>query len=179
MSFEMQIGLSAIDSYRRLDYTPWHAIAEFVDNSTQFYFDNKNRLDEIYEKEGLQLEVGIAYDGTQDGGFLRIVDNAMGMSYDDLERALHVARPPSDPTGRCCYGMGMKTAACWTGNRWDIRAKKLGETTEYTVQVNVEAISKGKATLPTQQKGEISPEDHYTKVEIFDHNRQFKGRTLG
>ena len=94
MSFEMKIGLSAIDSYRRLDYTPWHAIAEFVDNSTQFYFDNKNRLDEIYEKEGLQLEVGIAYDGTQDGGFLRIVDNAMGMSYADLERALHVARPP-------------------------------------------------------------------------------------
>jgi len=179
MSFEMKIGLSAIDSYRRLDYTPWHAIAEFVDNSTQFYFDNKNRLDEIYEKEGLQLEVGIAYDGTQDGGFLRIVDNAMGMSYDDLERALHVARPPSDPTGRCCYGMGMKTAACWIGNRWVIRTKKLGETTEYTVQVNVEDISKGKAALPTQQKGEISPEDHYTIVEIFDHNRQFKGRTLG
>lgn len=38
---QIQIGLDVISSYKRLAYTPWYAIAEFVDNSTQSYFDHK------------------------------------------------------------------------------------------------------------------------------------------
>ena len=34
MAIQLIIGPDAITSYRRLAYSPWHAIAEFVDNST-------------------------------------------------------------------------------------------------------------------------------------------------
>lgn len=47
MSIPFQIGFDAITSYKRLAYTPWHAIAEFVDNSTQSYFNNREQLDEL------------------------------------------------------------------------------------------------------------------------------------
>ena len=45
-SIQLELGLQVIQSYKRLAYTPWHAIAELVDNSTQSYFDNRDVLDE-------------------------------------------------------------------------------------------------------------------------------------
>ena len=71
--------------------------------------------------------LSIAYDPGQDNGMLRVTDNAMGMSYSDLERALYIAMPPLNRTGRSRYGMGMKTAAFWIGKKWSITTKKLGE----------------------------------------------------
>src|SRR5215831_8951579 len=112
MSIQLLIGPDAITSYRRLAYSPWHAIAEFVDNSTQSYFDNRAALDaQMQTEDDKVLTVSIVYD--RDAGILRIADNAMGMSLADLERALHVAQPPANTTGRSKYGMGMKTGACW------------------------------------------------------------------
>ena len=179
MSLELTIGLNAIDSYRRLAYTPWHAIAEFVDNSTQSYFDNRKTLDQNFNAAGESLLVSIVYDGSQAGGFLRITDNAMGMSYAELSYALQVAKPPKNRAGRCRYGMGMKTAACWIGNRWTIRTKKLGEAVECTVELNVNKIASGQGSLPTTLKEGLSLPNHYTVIEIDDHNRAFHGRTLG
>src|SRR5205809_8070667 len=105
MALELKIGLDVINSYKRLAYTPWHAIAEFVDNSTQSYFDNKAALDDVYAKDGKGLLVSVVYD--KDEGLLRVYDNAMGMSLDELKNALHVARPPRHTTGRSKYGRGL------------------------------------------------------------------------
>ena len=129
----MELSSTAILSRRA--YTPWHAIAEFVYNSTQSYFDNEEKLREAFAVEGRGLEVSIAYD--RDQQILRVVDNAMGMSYDDLERALHVAMPPQNTKGRCKYGMGLKTAACWLGNEREVKTKKLGEPIGHSVAVEV------------------------------------------
>src|SRR5438874_7256038 len=87
MSINLVIGPESINSYQRLSYTPWHAIAEFVDNSTQSYLDNQAVLDEQFAKDGEHFEVSIAYEANQDAGMLRVSDNAMGMSYADLVRA--------------------------------------------------------------------------------------------
>jgi len=177
MSLQLRIGPEAITSYKRLAYTPWHAIAEFVDNSTQSYFDNEQKLREAFAVEGRGLEVSIAYDRNQQ--ILRVVDNAMGMSYNELERALHVAMPPQNTKGRCKYGMGLKTAACWLGNEWEVKTKKLGESIGHRVVVEVDKIARGEADLQYSEirgKGLI---DHFTIVEIRKHNRAFHGRTLG
>src|SRR5690606_36455336 len=176
VSLEFRVGPDTINSYRRLSYQPWYAIAEFVDNSTQNYFDNKDALDAAYEAEEDSLHVSITYD--RDQGYLRIADNAMGMSYEELQRALHVGLPPANPTGRSRYGMGLKTAASWMGNRWKITTKKLGEPREYQVTVRVPKIAAGENGLEVVVVDK--PEDmHYTIIEIFDHNRSFYGRTLG
>lgn len=181
MPIQLQIGLDAINSYKRLAYTPWHAIAEFVDNSTQSYFDNNEILDTAYAEQEEKLQISITYDRNwEDGrGYLRVVDNAMGMSFEELEHALHIAQPPENPTGRSRYGMGMKTAACWIGNIWTVKTKRLGETEEYTVEVDVNRIASGTADLPFTRVEDKSQDLHYTIVEIIDHNREFKGRTLG
>jgi len=179
MSIQIVIGPEAINSYQRLSYTPWHAIAEFVDNSTQSYIDNRQVLDQQLKKDERPFEVSVAYDANEGTGMLRVSDNAMGMSYADLERALRIAIPPANPTGRSRYGMGMKTAAFWIGKKWRIQTKKLGETEAHEITVDVERIVTAKdlsvayRLIPSQ-----SADAHYTIVEVFDHYRKFQGRTL-
>lgn len=173
----LTIQADAINSYKRLAYTPWHALAEFIDNSTQAYFDNRHLLDAALATEGDILEVSIAYD--KDAGQLRISDNSIGMSLPDLEHALHVALPPKNTAGRSKYGMGLKTAACWLGNMWTIKTKKLGEAVEHQATINVEKIAAGEGALEYKAIEGRAPEKHYTVIEISDLNRSFQGRTLG
>lgn len=180
MSLSLEIGLDALNSYRRLAYTPWHAIAEFVDNATQSFFDNRIALSHAYERDRENLEVSIVYDSDEDGSFLRISDNAMGMSYEELERALHIGRPPANPHGRSKYGMGLKTSASWIGNKWTVQTKKLGEIDEHFVMIDIDSIVESKqADLPYEKRGGRDVSTHYTIIEVRDLNREFRGRTLG
>ena len=174
MSIELQIGPEVITSYKRLAYTPWHALAEFVDNSTQCYKNHQGILDAVYAKRATKLTVLIEYDKRND--LIRITDNAMGMSYPELQNALHVGRPPADATGRSKYGMGLKTAACWLGNSWTVKTKRLAETTEHVVTVNVEEVANGKLELPHVEKTACGKDEHYTIVEISKLNRIFPAR---
>ena len=177
-TIQLELGLPVIQSYKRLSYTPWHAIAELVDNSTQSYFNHRETLDAAYESSGEHLWIGVVYQ-REGGGLLRVSDNALGMSYDELTNALKVGHPPENISGRSKYGMGMKTASCWIGNRWTVRTKRLGETTEHQVTVDVDKIANGDSDLgyiPVPGR----PKDlHYTVIEIRDHNQVFHARTLG
>ncbi len=175
----IEIGLNAIASYRRMNYEIWYALAEFVDNSTQSYANNKAALDAAYAEEGEGLEVRITYERQGNDPVLRIVDNAMGMDYSELQHALKIASPPAINTGRCRYGMGMKTSSCWIGNKWTITTKKLGERRELTVEIDVKKIEGGDPSLVTKIVEGVNPDLHYTRIEIRDHNREFKGRTIG
>lgn len=177
MAIQLDLGLDIIRSYKRLSYTPWHALAEFVDNSTQSYADNRTVLDRAFESAQDSFEVSIVYDRKDD--VLRIADNAMGMSYSELDKALHVGARPENTSGRSEFGMGLKTAACWFGNKWTVRTKKLGETSEYEVTVDVEAVADGNNQLPFTERTDRDPDRHYTIVTIEDLHRKLHGRTLG
>lgn len=174
---KLELGPDILRSYKRLPYTAWHALAEFVDNSTQSYFDHRAELDAAFATEGTQLEVSIIFD-REGTGLFRISDNAMGMDRAELTRALRVGHPPDDPTGRSRYGLGMKMGACWYGNQWTVITKKLGETEEVRVSVDVEQVASGHADLAESVTGGLDPSEHYTRIEIRELNRKPQGRTL-
>ncbi len=172
----LNVGLDVIRSYKRLSYTPWFALAEFVDNALQSYLSNSDILDASYAERDDQLEVRIVYD--KEHRLLRIWDNALGMSESELLAALQVGKPPSYLGGLSQYGLGMKTAACWFGDRWTIRTKRLGETEELRVEVDVERVASGEADLPLERVAAPLSE-HYTEIEIVDLHAPLKGRTIG
>ena len=152
-------------------------LLNLVDNATQSYFNNKDELDNEFKESEERFTIGIVYD--RHSGLLRVSDNAMGMSYEELTNALNIGLPPVNTSGRSKYGMGMKTASCWIGNRWSIRTTKLGETTENVVHIDVDRIAGGDNQLPYSFNEGISKERHYTVIEIHEHNKVFQGRTLG
>ena len=179
MQLQLEIGSEFVRSYKRMDYKPWHAIAEFVDNSTQSYRDHRDEIDAAFEASGgnERFCVRVVLD-RKGSGLLRIVDNAMGMSEDDLRNGLRLGHPPSGEPWRSRYGLGMKMAACWFGNYWTIKTSKLGEPLEIRVTLDVEAIADGNLDLPVQTSP-ANVEDHYTIVEISELNQRPRGRTLG
>lgn len=175
MKFEIENNVIA--SYKRLSYDAWYAFAEFVDNSTQAYFDNRDLLNEVYEREGDKLRIAINYNAAEN--IITITDNSIGMNEEDLIRAFKVGQPPVNNTGRSKYGLGMKTAACWFGNKWSILTKKLGEDKSYKIDIDVNAIAEkhGEVILtPQVTDGDIN--EHYTILTITDLNRKLVGKTL-
>ena len=174
MAIEIKFGHENFANYKRLSYKWWFALAEFVDNSTQSFFDNEGALKAAYKAERERFSVVISTG--QD--FIRVSDNAMGMALDDLERAMVVGVPPEQSSGRSRYGLGMKTAACWMGDKWKIVTTKLGDAAEYTVEVDVNEVVQGNVSPPMRQRS-VSPDKHYTWVEITAHHRPLRGRTIG
>lgn len=174
---QLKIGNNVIASYKRLAYSPWYAIAEFVDNSTQAYFNNKARLDKVFQKNNETLFVGINY--LPDKNTIIIEDNSIGMNHAELTNALILGRQPDFSDGRSKYGLGLKTSACWFGDLWTVRTKKLGEEFCYEVTVDVNKIAKSSTNLKLPEKKiKAKKEDHYTVIEIKKLNRQFKTNTI-
>ncbi len=170
-------GVSVLSVLKHLNYTYWHALAEFVDNALQSYLVNRDRLEAI-DQNCSALLVKITVD-PRDGGSIIVFDNAAGIPRSEFPRAFKPAAAPTDRSGLSEFGMGMKSAACWCAGQWSVRTKPLGEPSEYTVHFDVEAIISG-------NKEEIdildSPADmssHYTEIRLEGLHKIPAGRTIG
>lgn len=166
-------------TYRRLSYRPWFAIAEFVDNSTQNYYDHREELLRKFKSKKTtgQLRVEVSYDSESNS--LMVLDNANGMEMEELTRALVLNRPPPDPSGRCEYGMGLKTAACWFGRTWTIDTSRLGSTRALTATVHVPDLAGNKTEeIPVHERSAY-PKAHFTRITIEGLYNPIRGRTVG
>jgi hypothetical protein len=163
-------------TYQHFPYKAWNAVAELVDNSVQCYLDNKSALNRQLKKDHERFFVRI--DHSTDALF-SIWDNALGMDLTDLHRAVQLAAPPPNRSGRSEFGMGMKTSCCWLGARWTIFTKKLGSDTEYTVTIDVEEIAASDAhELPVREK-KAGKEEHYTRIEVTKMYPRLRTRAQG
>lgn len=174
MEAELSIGPQALSAYSRLSYTMWHALAEFIDNSTQSRRNYEGVINDVLSEEGTPLVVDIVYDKINRR--ITIKDNSIGMTRQDLTDALRVAHPTTDSKGRSKYGMGMKTAACWIGKRWKVITSEWGSAEEWTADIDVEAIAQRGAKVPLSM-APASTDSHFTTIEISDLHRNIQKRT--
>lgn len=161
-------------TFARLNYQPWYAIAEFVDNATQNFFERQREL-AAADGEPL-LKVDIDYD-TQSSS-LSISDNAHGMGLDELTRAMKIGTPPPDRSGRSEFGMGMKTAACWFGPRWSVSTTQLGSAVRYRVVFDIEELAGSGASSIEVQEEPAGTADHGTTIRIDDLRKPIVGRQI-
>ncbi|OZI08255.1 hypothetical protein BWI93_10330 [Siphonobacter sp. BAB-5385] len=174
---DIQFGSEVILSYQRLSYTPWHALAEFVDNATQAYFSNREVLDERYNIEETSLTVNIDFSFSGTNNFISIADNSIGMDLTILENALTVGLPPTNTHGRSKYGLGMKTASFWFGQKWTITTKRLNHPKKYKVVLEAAKIATGSLSLEFHET-DAPLEEHGTTVVIELLNRTIKGKSV-
>ncbi|MCL2168572.1 MAG: ATP-binding protein [Defluviitaleaceae bacterium] len=166
-------------TYKRLSYHPWTAIAEFVDNSTQSYFDHRDKLKS--HPDFHRLQITIHYEQSDDGNdVLTITDNAFGMELGDFKRAFQLGKIPADTSGRNEFGMGLKTAACWFGSKWSVISSQLGSHQGYSATVDVERLAGHEDDSIGLDVFGSTPEEHYTIVRIEKLNQRMTGsRTIG
>jgi SAM-dependent methyltransferase len=169
-------GTKILGSLRHLNYKPWFALAEFVDNALQSFLANRDRL--AAAGGGARLLVTIEVQGTPPGR-ISILDDAAGIATRDFERAFRPAEVPPDATGLSEFGMGMKSAACWFAERWQVSTSALGEDVERTVRFDIASIVENNTDELDVVPGRAAAGSHFTNVVMEGLHAPLVGRTLG
>lgn len=159
-------------AFARLNYKPWYALAELVDNAVQSFLSNRERI--IAAGDTGPLVVDISVENEE----ISITDRAAGISLEDFPRAFSPATPPADASGLSEFGLGMKAAACWFSDEWSVRTSALGDPVERTVHFDVPKITfESMNELPIQAQ-EVSANLHHTIITMRRLRTRLRGRTL-
>ncbi|AOP36362.1 hypothetical protein A0128_20300 [Leptospira tipperaryensis] len=170
-------GVGILSVLSHLNYKPWYAIAEFVDNSIQSYINYKEKL--TSKNKNYKLIIDIEINGSNEEQRIVIRDNAAGIHEKDYERAFKPAALPPNKDGLSEFGMGMKSAACWFASEWTVRSIALDEGKEMFAHFNLKKIVDENIEdleLHTKSTSSIA---HFTTIELINLNNPIQSRSKG
>jgi hypothetical protein len=154
-------GVSILGVLSHLNYKPWYALAEFVDNSVQSHLAAPGGA-------STDLRVYIDLSSTPDGNAIHVRDNSTGIRLADFPRAFRPAAAPADRSGLSEFGMGMKSAACWFARQWSVRTTVEGHDQEHQVDFDVAEIVRSGADSLSVANRSVSFGSHYTEISLRD-----------
>jgi len=171
---DIQPPSDVYDTFGRLNYKPWYALAEFIDNSTQNAFDHERMLRGRIGPDRPLVHVRV----THDANSITVTDDAHGMNIEEFTRAMRLNMRPPDRTGRSEFGMGLKTAACWFGRRWTLTSSRLGDPVEYSVTFDLEEFVRSRPTTLEVKVRAVPADTHGTILEIAALRNRIYGRQI-
>lgn len=160
-------------AFARLNYRPWYALAEFVDNSLQSALTN---IDALRAAGAGTYRLLVEIDISEDG--IEVRDNAAGIRDRDYARAFLPAAPPADTSGLSEFGLGMKAAASWFARRWSVRTSALGEPVERTITFDIPKIVETNCEHLQPVEQTVPASEHFTTLVLRDLQVRPRGRTL-
>ncbi len=169
-------GVSVLSVLQHLNYKPWFALAEFVDNSLQSFLTHREPLRALHGGD-VRLRVQIEIHGSPSPRII-IRDNAAGISAADYQRAFRPAAVPPNRTGLSEFGMGMKSAACWFSPRWHVRTKALGEQVRRKIDFDIDQIVTDDISELDIEEMAAPANEHSTEVVLDKLHHQPVGRTV-
>ena len=175
-SVSIRPQVSILSVLRHLNYRPWYAVAEFVDNSLQSALEHRADL----ERAGgpsYKLRVSIEL-SAGDGGRLVVRDNAAGIHQADYARAFRAAEIPPNREGMAEFGMGMKSAACWFARRWTVRTSALGEPVVRTVHFDIDRIVSDRLEELAVKAAPAQADSHFTEITLDGLHRIPQAKTV-
>lgn len=175
-SVDIVPGVGILGLFGHLNYEPWFALAEYVDNALQSVAESLAGLQRIDPE--YRLRVDIAYE-RENGGRIVIDDNAGGISRADFGRAFKAAELPLDRSGLSEFGMGMKSASIWFAKNWRVVTTSIGDPHVYTVEFDMATVLSDKVERLIVRSETALSDDHYTRIELWNLNQFLNGRTLG
>lgn len=159
-----------------LNYEPWYALAEYVDNAIQSYHADQTAL--LASEDDYHLVVNIDID-TEGPGRIVIDDNAGGIHRDQFARAFRAAEVPPDRTGLSEFGMGMKSASIWFAKQWTVETTSIGDGNVYRIAFDMQEVLDGRISELEVTTTETPSSTHFTRITMWDLNQTPRGRTLG
>ena len=159
---DVSVGSGIIGVFPRMPQKLERVFAEFIDNSTQSFNDHK---EELQRKDNTTVcKVSIVWGNNE----ITITDNAYGMSHDEFKHALKLNDPRNDysENSRSQYGMGLKTAASYMGEWYEIETTMLGGKECFRSVVDVEERKKSNPTEIDNFVTDVPENKHYTKITI-------------
>ncbi|QHC65070.1 ATP-binding protein (plasmid) [Rathayibacter festucae] len=169
-------GVSILGVLSHLNYEPWYALAEYVDNAIQSYHADQAALLKSDKDYALVVNIDIDPDGP---GRIVIEDNAGGIHRDQFERAFRAAEVPPDRTGLSEFGMGMKSASIWFAKQWTVETTSIGDDNIYRIAFDMQAVLEGRISELDVTTVDTDSDTHFTRITMWDLNQAPRGRTLG
>ena len=160
-------------AFARLNYKPWYALAEFVDNALQSALSN---IEALQAASGGNYYLLVEVDASEE--HIEIRDNAAGIQESAYARAFLPASPPQDTSGLSEFGLGMKAAASWFARQWSVRTTALGEPVERTIIFDIPKIVETNCEHLEPVERHARAEDHFTTISLSNLQVRPKGRTL-
>ena len=173
---DIRPGVSVLGVLRHLNYRPWYALGEFVDNAVESFVKHRKALEKLHDRH-LTLRVDIDID-TATPPRISIRDNAAGIFDSEYDRAFRPAAIPPDQSGLAEFGMGMKSAACWFAPRWSVRTSALGEPIARMVRFDIENIVNDDIKELAIREVNERADNHYTEIILEDIFHVPIGRTI-
>jgi hypothetical protein len=175
-SVSIRPGVSILSVLRHLNYRPWYAVAEFVDNSLQSFLHCRA---ELQQASGDHFKLNVAIElSAADEGRLVVRDNAAGIHEVDYARAFRAAEIPPNRAGMAEFGMGMKSAACWFARRWTVRTSALGEPVARTVHFDIDRIVHDRIEELSVRSEPAAPDLHFTEITLEGLHRIPRANTI-
>lgn len=137
VSIRPEVGMYSL--FPRMNYKPWFALGEMVDNSIGSYIANRGRLRDLHGN-AFKLRIDITFLQSSTDSQILVEDNAAGISKADVARAFTPAAPPIDKSGISQFGIGMKSSCTWYSHYYTISSAALGESVSRTVTFDIEEI---------------------------------------
>lgn len=153
-------GTSVYNLFQSTNASIEKPFKEFIDNSTQSFFENREKLLEAGTKF-LQIKINL------DDDKIIISDNAFGMNSDDFDRMLTLGGKKEDygEDSRGEFGIGLKQASLYLGNIVQIESTELGSNELYKAVLDSAELNKNIETIDKTISYARSNE-HYTKITI-------------
>lgn len=164
---DITIGANMYGRISDLPNTPSHVLAEFVDNALQAYRDKKEQLLAQDSSYRLKIDIGFEWnENTNQANVITITDNAGGINADNYTKAFKLATPPENNGGLNEFGMGLKTAALWLGNKWSVKTTALEETVSRTITFDLDKVLADSLTKLVVLTEKAEGSEHYTTIKI-------------
>lgn len=159
---DVSVGSGIIGIFNRMPQKMERVFAEFIDNSTQSFNDNKDELMKVTKSSVCKIII------TWSDDEITIKDNAFGMSHDDFKHALKLNHPRNNYTenSRSQYGMGLKTASTYLGRWYSIETTMYGSREKYSSVIDVDYFEKNNPKEIDNNITDAQETDHYTKITI-------------
>lgn len=158
---DVRPGVSILAVLRHLNYKPWFALGEFVDNALQSFLSRST----ISSLKKLTIDINI--DSTVPAK-ISVKDDAYGIALDDFPRAFKPASIPPDNSGLSEFGMGMKSAACWFSPKWEVRTSVAGEPVIRSVYFDIEKMISDESYEISITETQFYEEQHFTEIILND-----------
>ena len=115
----------------------------------------------------MRVDIDFEWDeNTNQATVITVTDNAGGIDADNYTKAFKLANTPDNNEGLNEFGMGLKTAALWLGNEWNVKTSAFGETVSRSITFDLNKVLADSLTKLVVKAEEAEATEHYTTIRI-------------
>lgn len=171
VGFEAKQGVYL--TYKNYPYNSSQVFGEFVDNAIQSNTEHISVLKSMSSGHKLRVEIAIDWfldetDKIVKARSVTIRDNAAGMTSEIFAHAFNLTDDQISRKGMNEFGVGMKAASAWLGNKWHVESTAIDDSVTRILDVDLtEITSKGLKELESQEVMDSS-KSHGTTITISE-----------